>query len=181
MARRPGFTLIELLMVLVIASLLLGLGSPAMREAIAGYQLRSTANEFVAALHFTRNEAVARGAVVLLTPAGDGTDWNQGWQAFVDRDGNRRPGAGEPILLRHGPAAAALRIWSRFSANTAPLYIAYNSAGRSCKAPTGLGAHFGTVSLQAGMQQRNIKINMLGRVRLCDPAHEATGCTQASS
>jgi type IV fimbrial biogenesis protein FimT len=168
-------------MVLVIVSLLLGLGSPSMREAIEGYQLRSAANDFVAALHFTRNEAIARGAVVLLTPAADGTDWNQGWQAFVDRDGNRRPGAGDIILLRHGPPAASLHIWSRFSANTTPLYIAYNSAGRSCKAPTGLGAHFGTISLQSGVRQRNIKINMLGRVRLCDPALETSGCTPASS
>jgi type IV fimbrial biogenesis protein FimT len=176
-----GFTLIELLAVLAIASLLLGYGAPGLQTQLEGYRLRSAAADLLGAVHLARSEAIARGAIVLLTPADPaGVDWRQGWQVFVDRDGDRRPGPGDSLLMRHAPVDGKLRIWSRFSANTPPLYIAYNSAGRSCKANTGLGAHFGTLSLEAGKQQRNIKINMLGRARLCDPAREPSGCTAAS-
>ncbi|UGQ47795.1 GspH/FimT family pseudopilin [Massilia endophytica] len=176
-----GFTLIELLAVMAIASLLLGFSAPSLQLAIEGYRLRSAAADLLGALNLARSQAIAGGAIVLLTPADpSGLDWRQGWQVFVDRDGDRRPGRGDTLLMRHGPVDGGLRIWSRFSANTPPLYIAYNSAGRSCKANTGLGAHFGTLSLEAGRQQRNIKINMLGRARLCDPAREPSGCTAAS-
>jgi len=83
------------------------------------------------------------------------------------------------VLFRHGPVGVGIRIWSRLSAAAPPWYVAYNSAGRSCRAGSGGAANFGTLSLRAGDEARNIKINMLGRARLCDPLREA-GCGAAS-
>jgi type IV fimbrial biogenesis protein FimT len=58
--------------------------------------------------------------------------------------------------------------------------FAYNGAGRSCAAGNSLAAHWGTLSPVQGRATRNIKINMLGRVRGCDPQVQTSGCDNAA-
>jgi len=36
------------------------------------------------------------------------------------------------------------------------------------------------LSLEQGEETRNIKINMLGRVRVCDPAKDRSNCSGAN-
>lgn len=163
-----------MMIVLAIASILLSSALPAMRQAIEAFQLRAAAAELVAAIHETRAQALARGQIVtLLATHGD---WKQGWAIVLDANANRHPDPGEAILHQHGALPKALQVRFKFTDPTAPFYIAYNSAGRSCRPARAKAANFGTVSLVIGEQQRNIKINMLGRVRLCDPARESP-CT----
>jgi type IV fimbrial biogenesis protein FimT len=57
--------------------------------------------------------------------------------------------------------------------------FAYNAAGRACSAGNSLAARWGTLSLTQGEDVRNIKINMLGRVRVCDPAQDRANCDGA--
>jgi type IV fimbrial biogenesis protein FimT len=67
-----------------------------------------------------------------------------------------------------------------FTASAPPQHIAYNGAGRGCSAGNGAAARSGTLSLFHGGAIRRIKINMLGRARLCDPARDA-GCDGAAA
>jgi type IV fimbrial biogenesis protein FimT len=67
-----------------------------------------------------------------------------------------------------------------FTNSARPYYIAYNGAGRSCADGNSAAARWGTVSLYHGGHIRRIKINMLGRARVCDPARDA-GCDGASA
>jgi len=162
------------MMVLAVASILFSGAMPDMRQAIEAFQLRAASADLLAAIHETRAEAMARGQIVTLL-ANNG-DWRQGWTILLDSNANRQADPGERILKWHRSLPKAIEIRSGFTDPTAPFYIAYNSAGRSCRPAHAKAANFGTISLSTGEQQRNIKINMLGRVRLCDPARESP-CT----
>lgn len=165
---------------LSITALLLSLGLPGLHELLARQRLRATATDLFSAIELTRGQAMARGRRVLLMPAGaGGADWRQGWLVFVDHNSNLVYDGGDELLLRQGPLAAGITVRFAFTSGTAaPLYIAYNSAGRSCSASNSLAARWGTLSLIFGKQERNIKINMLGRVRVCDP-QQSSSCTGA--
>lgn len=179
--RGGGASLVELLVVLALAGILAGIVMPSFSEILRRQRLRTAANDLLAAIDLTRSQAIARGAKVLmapLEPAGD--DWRLGWVVFVDQNGNRRPDAGELLIYHHGPIADGISVTSKFSSGAAPTYVAYNGAGRVCSAGNSLAARWGTLSLAQGDDARNIKINMLGRVRVCDPAKDPANCTSAS-
>lgn len=174
---RHGHTLLELLAVLAMTILLAAAALPSLQEMLARQRLRVASNDVYSAIELTRALAMARGQRVLLMPAGSGgLDWRQGWLVFVDRNGNVAYDAGDELLFRQGPLARGIDVRFGFTSGAAPLYIAYNGAGRSCSATNSLAARWGTMSLILGNQTRHIKINMLGRVRVCDPQRDTANC-----
>ena len=175
---RTGHTLLEVLAVLSIAALLAAAALPSLQQMLARQQLRAAAGELFSAIELTRAQAMARGQRVLLMPADSGgMDWRTGWLVFIDRNASLAFDGGDELLFRQGPLAAGITAQFAFSSAAAPLYIAYNGAGRSCSATNSLAARWGTLSLALGKQQRHIKINMLGRVRVCDPQQQAANCS----
>lgn len=178
--RQTGFNLVELLTVLAIAAIVLAVALPDMRVLIRQHQLSAIVNDLHGAIELTRTQAIARGARVLMAPAGPGADdWSRGWVVFVDADGDLAPSAGDDIIARQGPVARGVTISSAFTSQKAPYYIAYNSAGRSCSATSSMAARWGTLSLFQGDRTRRIKINMLGRARVCDPDRDGATCSGA--
>lgn len=172
-ARASGLTLIELLMVLVLAIVLLGVAAPAFQQSWQRLRLQAAVHDLQAAIDLTRSQAMARGRKVLMVPLDPlGADWQSGWAVFEDRNSNRRPDVGEPLIYRHDPLRNDISITSRFTSGGTPTYIAYNAAGRTCRVDNSLIARWGTLSLTQGQQARNVVINMLGRVRTCDPAQD---------
>jgi type IV fimbrial biogenesis protein FimT len=171
---RLGFTLLELLIVLAILSVLFASALPELSNMLAGRQLRAASADLLAAINNTRAQAIARRRVVTLLP--EQGDWQQGWLIVIDANANRRADDGEPVLMRHKQAPERLQVRAKFTDNTAPFYISYNAAGRSCRAAHPNAANFGTITLELAGAQRNIKINMQGRARLCDPALEPASC-----
>ena len=173
-----GLTLLEMLAVLAIAALLAAAALPSLQQVLARQQVRAAATDLFSAIELTRAQAMARGRRVLLVPAGPGgTDWRMGWLVFIDRNVNLAYDGDDELLFRQGPLPAGITVQFAFSSATAPLYIAYNGAGRSCSATNSLAARWGTLSLALGKQVRHIKINMLGRVRVCDPQLQAANCS----
>ena len=81
--------------------------------------------------------------------------------------------------MRLTPRPSELTIGMNFGKQQGPPYVAYNSMGRSCSHTSSLTARFGTFTIAQGRQLRRIKINMLGRARLCDPARDGAGCAGA--
>lgn len=173
-----GATLVELLLGLALAGILLGIGMPSYQTMIERQQLRTAANDLLGAVDLARSQAIARGARVTLAPLDpDGVAWKRGWVVFSDDNGNGRADPDERRLFQHGPVADGVNIVSAFSSGAATSYLAYNSAGRSCGAGNSLTARWGTLSLLQGEHARHIKINMLGRARLCDPQRQPQDCS----
>jgi type IV fimbrial biogenesis protein FimT len=174
---RRGFSLLELLVVLAVVAVLAGLALPGMQSVVRRYQLDATVADLVGAIDLTRAQAIARGRSVMLVPLEPaGVDWGEGWVVFVDTNTDRRPGPDEEVIASHGPLPAQLAFSTSFTGSKAPYYIAFNSAGRGCSHTSGQAARWGTLSLFQGTDVRRIRINMLGRVRVCDPARGLAGC-----
>jgi type IV fimbrial biogenesis protein FimT len=170
-----GFSLVELAAVLAVAAIALAVAAPDLRELVRAEQLKAAANDLFDAIGLARSQAMSRNARVMLAPLDPGgVDWTRGWSVFVDRDGDGMPGQADEIIAVHGPLAAGIATRFAFTSHAAPYYIAYNGAGRSCSATSSAQARWGTLSLFLGRRTRRIKINMLGRARVCDPARDAS-------
>lgn len=175
--RASAFSLTELMAVLLIAAIALAVAAPDLRAMIRAHQLNGAVNDLFGAIGLTRAQAMARGERVLLAPLEPaGADWSLGWVAFVDRDGDRRPGGSDELIATHGPVGKGIVVSAVFSSQKLPDYLAYNSAGRSCTSTSSAAARWGTLSLFQGQQTRRIKINMLGRARVCAPARDGATC-----
>lgn len=110
MTQQRGFTLIELMTTLVIAVLLVTIAIPSFRDIFIRNRLTLYANEFIAAIHYARSESVKRGQSVILCKSSSGTgcttsgsQWENGWIAFVDTNANGSLDTDE-TLLRVWPA-----------------------------------------------------------------------------
>lgn len=174
---RRGFTALELLLVVAIGAILVALAMPPLGDMLRRQQLNAATSDFVSAIDLTRSQAIARASRVLLVPLdAGGIDWREGWVVFVDANADRRPGPGEEVIASHGPLAPELLVSTNFSTNKAPYYIAFNGAGRGCSDTSSQAARWGTLSLYSGPSIRRIRINMLGRVRVCDPERDRLDC-----
>lgn len=172
-AARGGFTLVELLAVLAISATLLALALPDLNALIRTQQLRAATSDLFAAIGLARAQAIARNERIRLAPRDPaGADWAQGWTVFADRDQDGTAGPGDDILAVHGPLASGFAFDFGFTGPAPPYYIAYNGAGRSCSDTNSGAARPGTLSLFHGGAIRRIKINMLGRARMCNPARD---------
>ena len=176
-----GATLAELAVVLAIAAVAFAVAAPDLHALVTQQQLKAVSSELLDAIANARAQAIARNEKVKLMPSDlAGADWTQGWTVFIDRDGDHEPGPDDEVLARHGPLPEGLRFDFSFTQSAPPQYIAYNGAGRSCSDTNSGASRLGTLSLFHGGHTRRIKINMLGRVRLCNPARD-DGCDGAAA
>ncbi len=128
---QPGFTLLELMVVLAIGGVLFAVGIPAMGNFVRNSRITGAANDVMAALHFTRSEAIKRRLpVTLCTSTSDVNDPNPacanspfltGWIVFVDTNQSGQRDAGEAVLLQH--EAMNTQITARSSIT--PLTVTY--------------------------------------------------------
>lgn len=179
-----GFTLIELMVTVSIAAILLGIAIPSFTSTITSNRLTTNANELVSALNLARSEAVKRGQHVVVKKTG--TNWENGWQVFVDID--RSTTAKENVL--DTGTDIELRVYSALPAsytlrgNTNFVnFIRYQPDGRS--------SNIGSFALCNGSSITGAKliiVNAVGRVRQgADADHdgipekedgnEISGCT----
>ena len=100
-----GFTLIEALVVMAVAAILLAVAIPAWSHARAAANSGSVRAELASTLlDAVRHSAIAGTEVVICPTSPSGcsgsTNWDSGWIAFADINGNRVPDANETRLVR---------------------------------------------------------------------------------
>lgn len=113
-----GTTLVELMVALALLAILLGLAAPGFERVAAGQRASAAVNTLVASFQQARMRALARTGHVGLCPSRDGAscsgglEWQHGWLAWDDLDGNRRLDPGEPVLGRHQALPEGVRATS---------------------------------------------------------------------
>jgi len=108
MKKQRGFTLVELMMTLVIASIVMTLAVPSMRDLIQNNRITGQVNEMVTAFNLARMEAIRRGSPVSVCASTDqascsgANNWATGWIVFTDTNaaGNPRRGHAYPGVGR---------------------------------------------------------------------------------
>ncbi|MBT9464957.1 GspH/FimT family pseudopilin [Hydrogenophaga sp.] len=127
--RSKGLTLIELMVVVAMLGVLAALAAPSFADMLRRMRVESMREELQASLANARVEAISRGQSVVLRRTDPcpqvqaPLDWDCGWTAFADLNGNGTLNAGEPVLhvvqgkpgvsLRRPPGASIVTI-SRF-------------------------------------------------------------------
>ncbi len=107
--RAGGFTLVELMVVLAVLAILTTVVVPSMRSMYLQETSTTQTLDFVASLNYTRNEAIKRGAPVIMCKSDDGatcnsdSNWQQGWIVFADTNNNGSLNTTDEILRVHGP------------------------------------------------------------------------------
>ncbi|ADJ28935.1 GspH/FimT family pseudopilin [Nitrosococcus watsonii] len=166
-----GFTLVELVITLAIAAIITTMAVPSFQEMIRKNRMATQTNEFIAALHLARSEAIKRGQRITVCKStnsttssptcntSNSTGWDRGWIVFVDGDENAALATTEIILQVHG----SLEGGNRLTGNTNVAdYISYVPNGMTQL--TGGAIQMGTVTLCHPPKANQIIINNTGRV-----------------
>lgn len=173
--RCAGYSLLELMTVLALVLIMLGMAVPGFGSLLERQKMTSTVNEFFAAVHLTRSEALHRGTRVDLVPAGDGTDWSKGWVVLVDANANQRADAGEEVIFSQETVSSKLRIESAFT-DSSVQYLAYAGSGRTRTNASSQTAQLGAWMFTLGEQRRRLVISFTGRPRICTPTDASWRC-----
>jgi len=109
MKTSQGFTLVELLITLLVATLLMTLGVPAMRDFVLDGRIVAAANNYVTGINLTRATAIKqqRNAQICVSTTWNsspptctgGASWTDGWVVWVDQDADAVLDANEVLRV----------------------------------------------------------------------------------
>jgi type IV fimbrial biogenesis protein FimT len=156
-----GFTLIELLVTITIAGILLSIAIPSFTSVIRKNRLTTINNEFVTSLNFARSEAVKRGVSVWVRKSG--SNWEDGWNVFIDADDDNVFDSGETLLRTHGALATGYTLRGN---NNFTNFIRFTSRGQSNQNGTFYLCDRGGDTTPAPYTSKLIIVNPVGRVRV---------------
>ncbi|GAB3549163.1 hypothetical protein GCM10027343_30440 [Noviherbaspirillum agri] len=163
------------MVVLAVAAILLGAGVPFVRGLVQGQRLTTVVNAFFSSMNLARAEAIRRGVRVDMVPVSDSDDWAKGWVVFVDEDNNQKVDLGEETIFVYDTVGQGIRINASLT-DKSPSYLAYSATGRTRTNASAYAPQFGSVTFELDKQVRKIKINFLGRARVCNPEVAGSTC-----
>lgn len=94
--KQLGFTFIEVIVTVAVAAIILSIGVPSFSSVIRNSRLTTNTNELITALHFSRAEAIKRNNATTIKKKS--SQWEAGWQVFVDNNGNGSKDSGDLVL-----------------------------------------------------------------------------------
>lgn len=133
MGKSAGLTLIELLVTVAIVVVLTAIAVPAYYRMTADNQITGAVNALASTLSLARSEAVTRGEQVVVCPSKSATacddgGWQEGWLAFVDKNGSGTYDSGDTLIRVHGPVGDGVSMSGAGDGAVAP-YLGFNRMG----------------------------------------------------
>ena len=167
-----GFTLTELIISIAIAGMLVSVAIPNFTDLIISSRLTTYANELMTALNLARSEAIKRGVQVTVRRKGGVSQvWEEGWDVFVDSDGDYAFSDNGDATLCETGEDCLLRTYSalpsgytlRTGASTYQDYTGYLPNGLSVVA---VNDTFRLCNGTDNTTSRAIIVNSIGRARV---------------
>jgi len=129
MEKERGFTLIEAMLALVVLGILGAIAVPTFRQFTSNTRVSAATNGLASALARARNEALLRSTPVSVCAASDanlnacGTQWTQGWIAFIDVNGSGSIDPTESVLQTWAAPGGTI------SMNSSSNFVQYDPRG----------------------------------------------------
>ncbi|TBU92957.1 GspH/FimT family pseudopilin [Phytopseudomonas dryadis] len=165
--QQKALSLVELLVVVILLAVFLAIATPSFSSYLQRTQQTTHLDEMLAALHFSRSEAVSRRVTVSLC---DGIEdcgtrrWKTQLIVFTDANQNGRFDADEVLLRTLQIAPPYSWNWSNFRSQN---HISFKSNGMTYSLN-------GTFTLcREATAVRSIVINVAGRTRLDTPSGDS--------
>ena len=108
-----GFTLVEMMVTVAVLSILSMVVMPSLTAFSARNRLQSLSSDFVSSLVLARTEAARAGLPVLVLPAAGGVTGNefaQGWNVYLDNNGNGTQDSGDTLLRTYAALPGTLKM-----------------------------------------------------------------------
>jgi type IV fimbrial biogenesis protein FimT len=161
--RSSGITLVELLFVLAIVGIITGLALPAYSDAVARARVKSAAESIYGLMQQARSEAPIRDANLSVTV--NSAHWCVGISDIANCDCTLATGATACTLNVAGQKVLHRVLGDEFD----QVAVSENFPGvRTTFSPIRRNASpAGTVTVSSNGQEMQIKIGLIGRIRLC--------------
>ena len=187
--RSRGFTLIELMITVSIAAILMMVAVPSFTAYRRNAELTSVANKVVGSINAARGEALKRGMTAFIVPLDNGTNWDVGWAAFVDKSATRQQtynATAEGVVSIQQAVPSGISVVDN---RTAPDngYLMFDASGFSRTKAGGFGALALTIqrndvaAADLPQQTRFVIVSSTGRVRVCKPLSSDDAKCRANS
>lgn len=168
-----GFTLLELMVALAVLGIAIRIALPAYSGLIDQQKIDSSLDVLLRGLKSARQEAIERNRPITVAPASAG-GWSVGWRMFLDRNGNGRFEAGEPLLREElQPTPVVVHATSSIAQ-----YVRYNAQGESELLNGGFQAGtFRFCPQDASSEGRKLIMNRVGRLRTASEVIAESYCS----
>lgn len=123
---QQGFTLLELMVVVALIGMVSAAGFPSLMLVLNEQKLTTQANDLIASLNLARSTSIKRREVVTIRK---GSNWNDGWEIFIDENGDGDKDLPGDTLLKAYPGIKA-GSGTIASSNFAD-FISYSPNGRA--------------------------------------------------
>ncbi|MDE0853025.1 MAG: GspH/FimT family pseudopilin [Nevskia sp.] len=190
--RQAGYTLLEVIVAITITAILAAMTVPSFLQSMRVNRGVSEANGILGVVTMARNEAIKRDASISLCPSSNGTgcassgNWDQGYLAFIDINGNGSFGTGDTLIRTEVPLSGSSTIslcqgvpstnnttvssltFSGTGQLTSQVYFDVNPTTKSGTACPSSGAAKVT-------GERYVVVRQIGRANVCDPTDSNCG------
>lgn len=177
--RQAGLTLLELLIVLAVVAVLAVMAVPSIIDRWQRETVILLAERLASTISLAQSTAQHRHVQTQVGPRNNSTSWADGWELTALSD--KAPGAAsfsarETLVSVALPTVPAVRLSVPASLPRATL--SYEAVGYSRMTEMN-GV---TVTISSGRHTRLVRINAVGRPRICDPDTDRSGnCTTSDN
>jgi type IV fimbrial biogenesis protein FimT len=171
-----GYSALELTFALAVGAVVFSLAVPALAKFVERSAVVAAHNDLRGSIGYARNQAIQLSTPVSICASadqqrcGNGSDWNQGWIAFIDRGApGELDGADEVLRSWSAPSQPRLAITPRDGRGT----LRFSARGSTLPAGAATGWQLQPADCAAGADTRHeIHVGPSGDVRL-----KRTRCT----
>lgn len=172
---QTGLTFLEMAIALAIVAVLAVAAIPSLLDRWQRETVVVLAEQFASAISLARTTAQHRHVWTYFRPQDPAHISTSPWKVSLSPPGSVTAAQENPLLLVSVPTLPPVRVSTNLPDDT----LSYAPVGYSRKSNDSLLQ--GTLTITSGRHTRRVRINPVGRARICDPDTDSSSCPATSS